>query len=145
MLQTQWMQWIWLAGTLAALALVGYGLMKFFRYGLRQMAKRMVTEGILDETMLRWVEDIAKVLRMAVILVVAILGVFFALRAIGHPVALGWSPASIVNWLVEHGVPIVLLVVGAYLAIKVSHMLLYCNLISSNRARQGRIIDLQEA
>ena len=123
MLQTQWMQWIWLAGTLAALALVGYGLMKFFRYELRQMAKRMVTEGILDETMLRWVEDMARVLRVAVILVVAILAVFFVLRATGHPVAVGWSPALIVNWLLERGVRIVLMVVGAYLAIKVSQML----------------------
>ena len=124
MLQTQWMQWIWLALTLVGLALVGYLLMKFFRYGLRQAAKRTVAEGILDEAMLRWVEDIARVLRLAVILVVVILGVFFVLRAIGHPAAAAWSPASIVSWLVERGVRIVLLVVGAYLAIKVAHLLL---------------------
>jgi small conductance mechanosensitive channel len=118
------MQWLWLAATLGGLALVGYVLMKLFRYQLRQMAKRTVTQGILDETMLRWVEDIAKVLRVAMILVVAILAVFFALRAVGHPVAVDWSPASIVNWLLEHGVRIVLLVVGAYLALKISHVLL---------------------
>lgn len=124
MLQTQWMHWIWLAVTLAGLSLVGYLLMKFFRYELRQMAKRMVTEGILEEAMVRWVEDIARVLRVAVVLVVVILGVFFTLRAIGHPAAAAWSPASIVSWLVERGVRIVLLVVGAYLAIQVSHLLL---------------------
>ena len=124
MLQAQWMQWIWLAVTLAGLALVGYLLMKFFRYGLREMAKRMVTEGILDEATLRWADDIAKVLRVAVILVVAILGVFFVLRTIGHPAAAAWSPASIVSWLMDRGVRIVLIAVGAYLAIKFSHPLL---------------------
>ena len=124
MLQTQWMQWIWLAVILGGLALVGYLLMKFFRYELRRMAKRMMTEGILNEAMLRWVEDIARVLRVAVILVIVILGVFFTLRAIGHPAAATWSPASLVSWLVERGVRIVLLVVGAYLAVKVSQMLL---------------------
>lgn len=124
MLQAQWMQWIWLAVILAGLALVGYLLMKFFRYGLREMAKRMVTEGILDEATLRWVEDIARVLRGALIVVVAILGVFFVLRAMGHPAAAGWSPASIVSWLLDQGVRIVLLVVSAYLALKVAHMLL---------------------
>jgi len=124
MLPTQWMHWIWLAVTLGGLALVGYLLMKFFRYELRQTAKRMVAEGILDEEMLRWVEDIARVLRVAVILVVVILGVFFVLRTIGHPSAAAWSPASMVSWLVERGVRIVLLVVGSYLAIKVSHLLL---------------------
>ena len=124
MLQTQLMQWIWLAVILGGLALVGYLLMKFFRYELRRMAQRIVTEGILDEAMLRWVNDIARVLRVAVIVVIVILGVFFTLRAIGHPAAAAWSPASIVSWLVERGVRIVLLVVGAYLAVKVSHMLL---------------------
>jgi small conductance mechanosensitive channel len=124
MLQTQWITWIWLAVTLVGLALVGYLLMKFFRYGLRQMAKRMVAEGILDEATLRWVEDIARVLRVAVVLVAVILGVFFALHATGHPAAGAWSPASIVSWLVDRGVRMVLLVAGAYLAIKVSHLLL---------------------
>ena len=124
MVQTQWMQWIWLAVILGGLALVGYLLMKFFRYELRRMAKRMMTEGILNEAMLRWVEDIARVLRVAVILVIVILGVFFTLRAIGHPAAAAWSPASLVSWLVERGVRIVLLVVGAVLAVKVSQMLL---------------------
>jgi small conductance mechanosensitive channel len=74
--------------------------------------------------MLRWVDDIARVLRVAVVLVVMILGVFFLLRAIGQPLAAAWSPASIVSWLVERGVRIVLLVVAAYLAVKVAHLLL---------------------
>jgi len=124
MFETQWMQWLWLAATLGVLALVGYALMKFFRFGLRKMAGRMVTEGILDEAALRWVEDIARVLRAAVLVVVGILGVFFVLRTIGHPAASGWSPAAIVSWLLDHGVRMVLLLVGAYLAVKVSHMLL---------------------
>jgi hypothetical protein len=62
MTQAQWMQWIWLGVTLSGLALVGYLLMKFFRFELHQIARRAVREGILDESMSRWVEDVARVL-----------------------------------------------------------------------------------
>jgi len=122
MLQTQWMQWLWLGAILVVLALAGYGLMKFLRYKLHQMAKRTVTD--LDDAVLRWVDDISGVLRIGLILVVGILGAFIALRSIGHPAAAGLSPASVMSWFLEHGVRLVLLVVGAYLALKFAHMLL---------------------
>jgi len=122
MFETQWMQWLWLAATLGVLALAGYGLMKFLRYVLHQIAKRTITE--LDDAVLRWVDDIAGVLRIAVIVVVGILGVFFALRAIGHPAAAGLDPASVLGWFLDHGVRIVGLLVGAYMAMKVSNLLL---------------------
>ena len=124
MLQAQWMQWIWVAAILAGLALVGYALMKLFRYELHQIAKGTAREGTLDEGGLRWVEEIAGVLRVGITFVGGILGVFFVLRAIGHPAAAGWSPASILDWLLDHGVRIVLLVAGAYLATKVADLLL---------------------
>jgi small conductance mechanosensitive channel len=124
MLQTQWMQVFLLGAILGGLILVGYVLMKFFRHELRRIAQRTQTGGILDEGVLRWVEDVAKVLRVAVVVVGGIVGVFFVLRVTGHPVAAGWSPASIVNWLVEHGVRIVLLLAGAYLAMKIAQVLL---------------------
>jgi small conductance mechanosensitive channel len=124
MLQAQWIQVIWLAVTLAGLAIAGYLLMKFFRFELHQVARRTVKEGILDESMSRWVEDVARVLRTAVFIVVVILSVFFTLRVIGHPAVISWSPASIVNWLIDRGLRIVLIVVASYLAIKLSHPLL---------------------
>ncbi len=124
MLGPQWMQWIWLAITLTGLALSGYLLMKFFRFELRKVAQRMVREGILDETLLQWTEEIARVLRLAVGAVGVILGAFFVLLALGHPAVAGWAPVSILNWFLERGVRIVLLIVGAYLAVKVSHLLL---------------------
>ena len=124
MLQPQWMQWIWLAITLVGLVLGGYLLMKFLRFELRQIARRMVKEGILDEAMLKWIDEIAHGLRVAVVLVVLIVGVFFVMRTIGHPVVAAWSPASIEVWFLEHGVRIVLLLAGSYLAVKIAHMML---------------------
>lgn len=124
MLGPQWMPWIWLAITLTGLALGGYLLMKLFRFELRKVAQRMVREGILDEALLQWIEEISGVLRLAVVAVGVILGAFFVLRALWYPAVAGWDPVSIVNWFVERGVRIVLLVAGAYLAGKVSHLLL---------------------
>ena len=124
MLQPQWMQWIWLAMILAGLALGGHLLMKFLRFELRQIARGIVKDRTLDEALLRWVEEIARGLRLAVILVAMILGVFLVLRVMGHSSVAAWSPASIVEWLVGRGVRIVLLLAGSYLAIKVAHMML---------------------
>ena len=124
MLQPQWMQWIWLAMILVGLVLGGYLVMKFLRFELHQIARRMVKEGILDKALLKWVDEIARGLRLAVILVAMILGVFFVLRVVGHPSVAAWSLASIVEWLLEHGVRIVLLLAGSYLVIKIANMML---------------------
>ncbi|MBI4460840.1 MAG: mechanosensitive ion channel family protein [Acidobacteria bacterium] len=74
--------------------------------------------------MVKWVEQISHVLLLAVIVVLLILGVFLALWVAGHPAVADWSPALIVEWLVERGVRIVLLLAGSYLAIKIVNLLL---------------------
>ena len=42
----------------------------------------------------------------------------------GHPAVAGWQPTRILDWHLEHGVRIVVVVAAAYIAIKISNMLL---------------------
>ncbi|MBI3934708.1 MAG: mechanosensitive ion channel family protein [Acidobacteria bacterium] len=119
----QWMQWFWLAITTAGLALGGYLLMKLFRYEARQLARRALKGNVLDPTLVQWIEELARGIRVAVMAVVAILILFFTLRAMGHPALANWWPVVILGWLLDSGVRVVVLLAGAYLAIKVAHLL----------------------
>ncbi|MBI4478668.1 MAG: mechanosensitive ion channel family protein [Acidobacteria bacterium] len=120
----QWIDWFWLAATIAGLAAGGYLLMKLFRYEVRQLVRRAVKKPVLDATLVQWIEEISRGIRMAVIAVVAILMLFFTLRALGHPAVAGWRPVAILSWLLDRGVRIVILLAGAYVAIKVAHILI---------------------
>jgi small conductance mechanosensitive channel len=51
------------------------------------------------------------------------LGVFATLRALGHPAAVGWRPAALLDWLLTRGVRITLLVACSYLVLRIVHML----------------------
>ena len=119
----QWTDWLWLATTIAGLALGGYFLMKLFRYEARQLAQRAFKGKVLDPSLTQWLEEISRGIRVAVIALVAILMLFFVLRALGHPAVANWRPAAILDWFLDSGVRVVVLLAGAYLAIKVAHML----------------------
>ncbi len=124
MLPQQWMQWIWPAAAVAALMLGGYLLMKLFRFEVKHIIERTVKNKVLDPALLKWIDEISGVIRLAVIAVVGILAVFFVLRSMGHPAVVGWDFSVIVNWLMAHGLRIVLLLAGAYLASKIANLLL---------------------
>ena len=119
MTDVQWMQWLWLALTIAGVALGGYLLMKFFRYEVKHLAQRAVKSDILDQETLDWIEEISHGVRLAVLALVALLMVFFALRVMGHPSVQGWNLARVLEWLMARGVRVILLLVGAYLILKV--------------------------
>jgi len=123
MLLAEWMQWIWLAATITGLILGGYLLMKLFRYEARKLTQRALKDRVLDPALLQWLEELSRGIRLAVIALVAILVMFFTLRMLGHPAVAGWAPARILEWLLERGVRVVIVLAGAYLAIKVAHML----------------------
>jgi small conductance mechanosensitive channel len=118
-----WMQALWVALTIAGVALGGYLLMKFFRYEAKHLAQRASKSGILDQETLKWIEELLHGIRVAVVAVVAILIVFFTLRLIEHPSVEGWNLSLVMDWLMAHGIRIILLLVGAYLVIKVVHVL----------------------
>lgn len=122
MTDVQWMQWLWLALTIAGVALGGYLLMKFFRYEVKHLAQRAVKSDILDQETLDWIEEISHGVRLAVLALVALLMVFFALRVMGHPSVQGWNLARVLEWLMARGVRVILLLVGAYLILKVIHV-----------------------
>ena len=123
MLPQQWMQWIWPAAAVAALMLGGYLLMKLFRFEVKHIIERTVKGKVLDPALLKWIDEISGVMRLAVMAVVTILAAFFILRAMGHPAVAGWDFSIIVNWLMAHGLRIVLLLAGAYLASKITNLL----------------------
>lgn len=122
MTDVQWMQWVWLALAIAGVALGGYLLMKFFRYEVKQLAQRVVKSEVLDQATLDWIEEISHGVRLAVLALVALVMVFFTLRAMGHPSVQGWNLARLLEWLMARGVRVILLLVGAYLAVKVIHI-----------------------
>ena len=124
MWQAQWMQWLWLAITIGGVILGGYLLMKLFRYEVRHLAERAVKDKALDPAMLQWIEEISRGIRLAVVALAAILVIFFALRALGHPAVVGWNTERLLDWLLDHGVRIVFLVAGGYLAVKILQVLI---------------------
>jgi moderate conductance mechanosensitive channel len=122
MIDVQWMQWLWLALNIAGISLGGYLLMKFFRYGVKHLARRAVKSDILDQATLDWIEEISHGIRLAVFALVALLMVFFTLRVVGHPSVQGWTLGRLLEWLMDRGVRVILLLAGAYLAVKVAHI-----------------------
>ena len=124
MLPQQWMQWIGPAAAVAALILGGYLLMKLFRFEVKHIIGRTVKDKVLDPALLKWIDEISGIIRLAVMAVVTILVVFFILRAMGHPAVAGWGFSIVVNWLMAHGLRIILLLAGAYLASKIANLLL---------------------
>ena len=124
MIPQAWMQWIWLAITLVGLLVSAYLVMKLFRFEIRALLQRAAKGQVIDPALLQWGEELARGLRVAVIAIAALLAVFFVLRGMGHPAVAGWQPTRILDWLLEHGVRIVVVVAAAYIAIKVSDMLL---------------------
>ena len=118
----QWMNWVWPAIQIVAVVLGGFLLMKLVRFEARQIAQRTAKKKVLDDALARWVEEISRGIRPAVIAVGIILGAFFVLRAMGHPAAAGWNPFSIVDWLLERGVRIILILTGSYLLLKMGQM-----------------------
>ncbi|MBI4442467.1 MAG: mechanosensitive ion channel family protein [Acidobacteria bacterium] len=124
MIPQAWMQWIWLAITLVGLLVSAYLVMKLFRFEIRALLERAAKGQVIDPALLQWGEEMARGLRVAVIAIAALLAVFFVLRGMGHPAVAGWQPTRILDWLLEHGVRIVVVVAAAYIAIKVSNMLL---------------------
>jgi len=122
MTDVQWMQWLWLALTIGGVALGGYLLMKFFRYEVKQLARRTVKSDILDQETLDWIEEISHGVRLAVLALVALLMAFFSLRVMGHPAVQGWNLARVLEWLMARGVRVILLLVGAFLILKVIHV-----------------------
>jgi small conductance mechanosensitive channel len=52
---------------------------------------------------------------------VGLLMVFLILRLIEHPSVEGWNLARILEWLMAHGIRVILLLVGAFLVLKVVH------------------------
>src|SRR3990172_7415608 len=123
MWEQEWVRWIWPAIQIAAVILGGILLMKLLRFEIRQFVRRAAKETWQDIAVTEWVDEISRGIRPAVIAVGAILGVFFILRALGHPAAVAWNPFSIVNWLFERGVRIILILAGAYLVLKLAHQL----------------------
>jgi small conductance mechanosensitive channel len=124
MLTPQWTEWLWLLITIALLAFGGFLLMKLFRYQARQLARRLVQGKTLDPPLQQWIEEIARGVRTAVIVLFAILVLFFTLRALGHPAVTRWTPEALLDWLLARGVRVVILIAGAYLGIKIAHMLI---------------------
>ena len=123
MLQQLLMQWIWLVVTISILIVAGFLVMKSFRFEAKKILARAVKDK-MDPSLLQWVDELSRGIRLAVIAVVLMLGAFFFLRAIGHPSVAGWHFGRIVDWFLAHGVRIVILLAGAYLAIKIANMLL---------------------
>jgi small conductance mechanosensitive channel len=122
MTDVQWMQWLWLALTIGGVALGGYLLMKFFRYEVKHLAQRASKSDILDQETLAWIEEISHGVRLAVLALVALLMIFFSLRVMGHPAVEGWNLSRVMEWLMARGVRVILLLVGAYLILKVIHV-----------------------
>jgi len=124
MIPQAWMQWIWMAITLVGLLVSAYLVMKVFRFEIRALLQRASKGQVIDPALLQWGEELARGLRVAVIAIAALLAVFFVLRGMGHPAVAGWQPTRILDWHLEHGVRIVVVVAAAYIAIKISNMLL---------------------
>jgi len=89
---------------------------------VKHLAQRAVKSDILDQETLDWIEEISHGVRLAVLALVALLMVFFALRVMGHPSVQGWNLARVLEWLMARGVRVILLLVGAYLILKVIHV-----------------------
>ena len=123
MWEQQWMIWIWPAIQIAAIILGGVLLMRMIRFEIRRLVERGARQTIQEAALADWVNETSLGIRPAVIAVGMILGVFFVLRAMGHPVAVGWNPFSIVDWLLERGVRIILILAGAYVILKLTHQL----------------------
>ena len=124
MIPQAWMQWIWLAITLVGLLVSAYLVMKLFRFEIRALLERAAKGQVIDPALLQWGEELACGLRIAVIVIAVLLAVFFVLRGMGHPAVAGWQPTRILDWLLEHGVRIVVVVAAAYITIKIVNMLL---------------------
>jgi len=122
MTDMQWTPWLWLALTIVGVALGGYLLMKFLRYEAKHLAQRTAKSEILDQETLNWIEELLHGIRLAVVAVVGLLMVFFTLRLMGHPSVEGWNLARFLEWLMAHGIRVILLLAGAYLILKVIHV-----------------------
>ena len=118
----EWVQWIWAVIQIAAVIAGGSLLMRLLRFEARKLAQRTVKE-TEEAALTEWVNEIARGIRPAVIAVGVILGGFFVLRAMGHPAAVGWNPFSIVDWLFDRGIRIILILAGAYVVLKLAHQL----------------------
>ena len=115
----EWMPWIWLAFSMAGLVLGAYLLMKLFRLEMHAIVRRASHAGESEAMLRQGVEELARGMRPAVAFLVLVLGVFFTLRALGHPAAAAWSPESVLEWFLTHGLRIVLLLAGAFLVNRV--------------------------
>ena len=123
MWEQQWMIWIWPAIQIAAIVLGGVLLMRLVRFEMRRLVERGARQTIQEAALAEWVNETSLGIRPAVIAVGMILGVFFVLRALGHPAAVGWNPFSMLDWLLDRGVRIILILAGAYVVLKLTHQL----------------------
>ncbi len=128
MIEPRWMQWIWLSVTLAGIVVGGVLLLKLFRYEVRWLVRRFTKAESIDPSLQGWIEDLARSARSVVIVVGSILALFFSLRAMDLPLisprlAAQWRPESLLAWILDNGIRIVLIVAVAGLSIKILHML----------------------
>ncbi|HWP86169.1 MAG TPA: mechanosensitive ion channel family protein [Terriglobia bacterium] len=124
MTEMQWAIWFWLAVVIGGAFLGGYLLMKLFRYQIRHLAQKVAKSPALDRATLDWIEEISHGIRLAVIALAGLLIIFFSLRLIRHPAVAGWDITRLLEWLMDRGVRLTLLLAGAYVTAKVVHMFL---------------------
>lgn len=125
----RWMQWIWLSLTLLCIMIGCALLLKLFRYEVRWLVRRVTRAEAIDPALLEWIEELSRSARSAIIIIGLIVAIFLSLRVLDIPLIsprlrMQWQPDSLLAWMLDHGIRIVLIVAVAGLAIRVVHKLI---------------------
>ena len=123
------MQWIWLSVTLVGIIVGGVLLVKLFRYEARWLARKISAQKTIDPTLHAWVEELSRSARSAIIIIGCILAVVLSMRVLEVPfisprLKARWQPEAFLDWIVEHGIGIILTIAIAGLCIRVVHKLI---------------------